>query len=211
MNEWNLPPQEIERRSMAIIDQEAGDHGWPSSQWPIVRRIIHSSADFSYKDMVRMHPKAVESGLQALKKGCTIFTDTRMAKAGMSAWRLEPLGVKVESMLALPQVAQRAQAEGTTRSVAAVDLVLEAAGDDIFAIGNAPTALLRLIEHLENGSARPSLVVGVPVGFVNAAESKEALLKLDQPYITSLGRKGGSAVAASIINALAQMATDAEL
>jgi precorrin-8X/cobalt-precorrin-8 methylmutase len=155
-----------------------------------------------------MHPGAVSSGLQALRSGCRVLTDTRMAQAGMPTRRLEPLGVTVQCLMDLPKVAARAAAAGTTRAVAAVDLALEQGAPDIFVIGNAPTALYRLIEHFAAGRVRPALVVGLPVGFVNAAESKQALSELDLPFITALGRKGGSNVAASVINALAIMCAE---
>ncbi len=205
MSQWNLPPEEIERRSMAIIAQEAGEHGRPPGEWAVIRRMIHTSADFEYLRTVRLHPQAVASGVRALKAGGVIFTDTRMAQAGISRWRLEPLGARVQCLMDLPQAGERARQGGTTRAVAAVDLAVETIKPSIFVIGNAPTALFRLIEHIQAGRAAPELVVGLPVGFVNAAESKEALLAIDRPYITALGRKGGSAVAASVINALAQL------
>jgi precorrin-8X/cobalt-precorrin-8 methylmutase len=209
MPEWNLAPADIETASMEIIDLEAGNHAWPPGQWPVVRRMIHTTADYDYLDTVRMHPQAVPSGLAALRAGCRVLTDTRMAQAGMPARRLEPLGVKVECLMNHAEVARRASEHGTTRAVAAIDLALESGPPGIFVIGNAPTALLRLIEHIQAGRVTPSLVVGLPVGFVNAAESKQALAALDLPFITALGRKGGSNVAASVINALAIMCTEA--
>jgi precorrin-8X/cobalt-precorrin-8 methylmutase len=209
MSDWNLLPMDIEEASMAIIDQEAGDHSWPPEQWPVVRRMIHTSADFDYLKNVRMHPRAIDSGMAALRDGCRLLSDTRMAQAGISQRRLEPLGARVECLMDHPEVASRAKEQGTTRAVAAVDLALQDGAPDIFVIGNAPTALLRLVEHIQAGRANPALVVGVPVGFVNAAESKDALAKLDVPFITALGRKGGSNVAASVINALAIMCAEA--
>ena len=208
MPEWNLAPGQIEAASMAIIDQEAGEHGWPPGQWPVVRRMIHTSADFDYLETVRMHPRAVDSGLAALRAGCRLLTDTRMAFAGISRRRLDPLGVRVACLMDHPEVARRARQGGTTRAVAAVDLAVEHDPPAVFVIGNAPTALLRLIEHIDSGRVAPALVVGLPVGFVNAAESKQALAALDVPFITALGRKGGSNVAASVINALAIMCAE---
>ena len=208
MPDWNLAPRDIETGSLRIIDREAGEHGWSREQWPVVRRMIHTSADFDYLETVRMHPRAVYSGLSALRSGCRLLTDTRMAQAGIGARRLEPWGAQVDCLVDHPEVARRAAAGGTTRAVAAMDLALEQGPFDIFVIGNAPTALYRLIEHFSAGRVSPALVVGLPVGFVNAAESKQALAELDLPFITALGRKGGSNVAASVINALAIMCAE---
>jgi precorrin-8X/cobalt-precorrin-8 methylmutase len=129
-----------------------------------------------------------------------------MARAGVSARRLEPFGAVVDCLIAAPETAARAQIKGLTRSAAAVDLAVDRMSRGIYVVGNAPTALFRLIERVRGGDAAPALIVGLPVGFVNAAESKAALLELDTPYITNVGRKGGSNVAASAINALADLA-----
>lgn len=203
---WNLPPHEIERRSFAIIDKEAGEHGFEPKAWSIVRRMIHTTGDFDFVQITRIHQKAVEKGVEALKRGKPIFTDTRMAKAGISERRLKPFGVTKTCILENPEVAVIARKKGATRSLAGMDLAVEKAREAIFVIGNAPTALFRLIEHVKAGKALPALVVGMPVGFVNARESKDALAELDIPHITALGRKGGSALAASVINALAVLA-----
>ena len=205
MTDWNLPPDEIEKRSFAIIDSEAGNHDWPPDAWTIVRRMVHTTADFEYVGSVRMHKDAISRGCQAIRSGCTIFTDTNMARSGISARRLAPFGVKVECFMADPGVAELARQNDTTRAVAAVDAVLDRLDGAIYVVGNAPTALLRLVERIQTGDARPALVVGLPVGFVNAAESKDAVAGIDYPYITALGRKGGSGVAASVINALADL------
>ncbi|MBU2550883.1 MAG: precorrin-8X methylmutase [Proteobacteria bacterium] len=207
MTDWNLPPDEIERRSFQIIDAEAPAHQWPPDVWSVIRRMIHTTADFEYVSSVRVHPGAVASGLEAIRRGRVIFTDTRMAQSGMSRRRLERFGGRVECLIDAPETITRAREGNTTRSVAAVDLALDRLADGIYVVGNAPTALFRLIEHIQAGRAQPALVVGLPVGFVNAAESKEALLECSVPYITAVGRKGGSAVAASVINALADLAT----
>lgn len=203
MPEWNLPPAEIERRSMAIIDHEAGAHGWPDPLWAIVRRMIHTSADFDYAASALIHPRAITSGLAALRRGCRLVTDTRMALAGIAQRRLAPWGASASCLLDHPEAEARATAQGATRSLAGLDLAVEGEQPpEVFVIGNAPTALLRLVEHIQAGRVSPALVVGLPVGFVNAAESKEALARLDTPFITNIGRKGGSNVAASVINAL---------
>ncbi len=214
MTDWNLLPEDIEKKSFAIIDEEAPDHDWSPSAWRIVRRMIHTSADFEYVTSVRMHEGAIESGLNAIREGKTILTDTRMAQAGISAKRLAPFGVKVDCLIDHPEAARRAKDLGSTRAVAAVDLSLENGGPigdppGIFVVGNAPTALFRLLELVKSGQAAPALIVGLPVGFVNAAESKAALLDNQTPYLTNIGRKGGSNVAASVINALADLAAEA--
>ncbi len=208
MTVWKLEPDEIERRSFEIIDAEAGQHGWPEAEWTVVRRMVHTSADFDYVRTARFHPRAVESGLAAIRAGRPIVTDTRMARAGISTARLAPFGVRVDCFIASPEAAEAAGKAGATRAAAAVDLWLERVGGGIYVIGNAPTALFRLIEHIDAGRVAPDLVVGLPVGFVNAAESKAALVETDVPYVTALGRKGGSNVAASVINALTALAAE---
>ncbi len=205
MENWNLGPLEIERRSFAIIDGEAPPHEWPHEAWTVVRRMIHTTADFEFVTTTRMSPHAIERGIGALKSGAVIVTDTRMASMGISKRRLEPWQVEVACLIDDPEVAARAKKNGTTRALAAVDTAVERFGDAVYVIGNAPTALFRLMEQLDKGAVTPRLIVGMPVGFVNAAESKAELLKRDVSFITAVGRKGGSAVAASVINALAQL------
>ena len=208
MTHWKLAPAAIEKSSLAIIDAEAGEHGWPPGQWAVVRRMIHTTADFDYVRNARFSPGALEQGLAALRQGAGIFTDTQMARAGIPLRRLAPFGCQVECLMDDPQVAREAARLGVTRAQVAVDAVLERLDGAIYVVGNAPTALMRLLEHARAGRCRPALVVGLPVGFVNAAESKQALAQSDLPHITALGRKGGSAVAASVINALAQLAAE---
>jgi len=197
-----MKPHEIERKSFAIIDEEAGDHGYPANQWPIVRRMIHTTADFDYIQDTRIHPEAVAAGIGAIRCGRLIFTDTNMARVGIRQHDLEPFGGQVCCLMADEAVARLAAAKGNTRAKAAVDAVADRLDDGIYVVGNAPTALLRLIELIRKGKTSPALVVGLPVGFVNAAESKAELLHLDTPYITNVGRKGGSNVAAAVVNAL---------
>jgi len=202
---WNLPPQDIENQSFAIIDHEAGAHDWPPDAWRIVRRMIHTTADFEFVSSVRMHPLAVQAGLEALGSKTPIFTDTRMALMGITRKRLDRLGCESMCLMDNRETIELAAKNNTTRGLAAVDLALDIIGDGIYVIGNAPTALFRLIEHVKAGRVNPRLIVGLPVGFVNAAESKAALLDLSSPFITNVGRKGGSALAASVINQLAVM------
>jgi precorrin-8X/cobalt-precorrin-8 methylmutase len=205
---WNLKPDDIETRSLAIIDDEAGSHGWPPREWAIVRRMIHTTADFDWAKITLFHDQAIESGLKALSREFTIFTDTQMAKMGISARRIEALDGQVRCLMNDEVARARAAKNGTTRAVAAMDLAVDLNPEAVFVIGNAPTSLLRLLEHCSLGKASPQLVVGLPVGFVNAAEAKHALAQTDLPFITAQGRKGGSAIAASVINALAIMALE---
>jgi precorrin-8X/cobalt-precorrin-8 methylmutase len=205
-----MKPEEIEQESFAIIDAEAGPHGFSPMQWSIVRRMIHTSADFDYLHTVRFSDRAVAAGIEAIRAGATIFTDTDMARSGIRARGLERFGGKVVCLMADPEIARAAQAAGTTRAVAAVEAVVDRLDGAIYAVGNAPTALLRLIELIREGCPPPALVIGLPVGFVNAAESKALLLATAAPHITSVGRKGGSNVAASVVNALIILAEEVE-
>jgi precorrin-8X/cobalt-precorrin-8 methylmutase len=201
-----MQPHEIERRSFEIIDAEAGHHDFLPPAWSIVRRMIHTSADFEYMTSVRIHPRAIAAGIEAIRRGRAIFCDTNMLRTGIRAKDLETFGVTAQCLMADSRIAQQARHSGATRARIAVDAVADHITDSIYAVGNAPTALLRLIELIEQGRARPALVIGLPVGFVNAAESKAALLRIETPYITNAGRKGGSNVAASVVNALIVLA-----
>ena len=201
-----MKPQEIEDLSFKIIEQEAGNHTFNKEQWPIVRRMIHTSADFEYLKTIRFYPGAIQKGIKAIQNGCQIFTDTNMARVGIRKKEIHEFGGKVSCLIADKDVANKAKDTGSTRALAAVDMACDRMKDGIYVVGNAPTALLRLIELIKDKKARPALVIGFPVGFVNAAESKDALTTLDFPYITNKGRKGGSNIAASIVNALAIMA-----
>ena len=198
-----MKPQEIEDLSFEIIASEAGDHGFNETEWPVVRRMIHTSADFEYIKTVRFNQDAVRTGIEAIRSGCPIFTDTNMARVGIRKKEIQSFKGSVHCLMAEPEVAEKAAKEGTTRALAAVDLACERMAGGIYVVGNAPTALLRLIEKIKSKDAAPALVVGFPVGFVNAAESKDALMELDIPYITNKGRKGGSNIAAAVVNALA--------
>jgi precorrin-8X/cobalt-precorrin-8 methylmutase len=204
-----MKPQDIEQKSFAIIDEEAGAHDFTGAQWQIVRRMIHTSADFEYKTSVRFHPKAVEAGIDVIRNGGRLFTDTNMAKTGIRAASIKQFGGDVTCLMASAEVAGQAEAAGTTRAEAAVDAVADQLGNAIYVVGNAPTALLRLIALIKAGKPGPALIIGLPVGFVNAAESKAALLELDIPFIANVGRKGGSNVAAAVINALTILAQEA--
>lgn len=200
--------EDIEAESMRLIEAEVPEpRPYQGAEWLVVRRMIHTTADFEMLKLVRFHPLAVQAGLDALSRGCTLFTDTEMARAGIPDRRMNALGCTVRCLMRDAEVLAFSQAQGCTRARAAIDFAVAEIRPEIYVIGNAPTALLRLLEHVEAGRAKPALIVGMPVGFVNAAESKDLLLKQDRaPFIAIKGRKGGSALAASAINALADMA-----
>ncbi len=211
-----LSPEAIEPRSFAIIDAEAPQpRPYQGAEWEVVRRLIHTSADFEIMDRVRIHQDAVRIGVEALRSGCTVVTDTEMARVGIPMRRLTPMGCRAICLLNDPEVENLAAKRKITRMAAAVDVALDGQSPllkrglegCIMAIGNAPTALLRLLERIEQGATPPALIIGMPVGFVLAAESKDYLLEREPaPYITVRGRKGGSPLAAAAVNALAVMA-----
>jgi precorrin-8X/cobalt-precorrin-8 methylmutase len=201
-------PRDIEAESFRRIEALVGAHNLPPAVWFVVRRMIHTAADLDYLQTVRVHPEAIAAGVEALRQGKPLFTDTRMLLAGIAGGRLDRLGVKPFCLMADPEVAKEAVRQGTTRAAAALEAALPRLAGGVVAIGNAPTALLRLLELLEAGAPPPALVIGLPVGFVNAAEAKELLNRQNYPFITALGPKGGSAVAAAVVNALAIMALE---
>lgn len=203
-----MKPHEIEAKSFAIIDAEAGPHNFAPDEWKIVRRMIHTTADFEYMQMVRISNNAVAAGINAIRNGCTVITDTNMAKTGIRKDLLAGFGSRCECLMADPRVAEQATERGVTRARVAVEKAAHMMENGIYVVGNAPTALLHLLDMINNKAANPALVVGLPVGFVNAAESKAALVETKIPYISNVGRKGGSNVAASVINALALIAKD---
>jgi len=200
-----MKPERIEELSFQIIEQEAGEHGFQDEQWQIVRRMIHTSADFEYIHTVSFHPEAVPIGLKAIESGAEVFTDTNMALAGINARALTAFGCSTNCLIGDPAVASVAAKTGSTRASAAVDAVLERIDGCVYVIGNAPTALLRLLEVIREHDISPALVIGFPVGFVNAAESKDELMRSGLPFISNHGRKGGSNIAASVVNALLKM------
>lgn len=206
-------PADIERTSMQIIEKELAEQGIviPPENAAVVHRVIHATADFSYAQTLRFTSGAVEKGIEALKRGVSLVTDTNMALAGLSKPSLASLGSAAYCFMADPEVAKRAKQEGTTRAVASMHHAAQCCPDSIFAVGNAPTALLALGELLKREELRPALIVAVPVGFVNVVESKETLFSIciekEVPCIAAMGRKGGSTVAAAICNALLYSAT----
>lgn len=198
--------KEIESESFRIIDAEVGRHDFPPSEWQIVRRVIHTSGDFDFAARMAIHPRAVEEGVRALRDGCRLFADTRMIEAGLAAWRLAWFGNRIEVPPSDPATRAWAEETGTTRSAAAFRKRASELEGNIVVVGNAPTALLEIVRLVEEGLRLP-LVIGVPVGFVQAAESKAMLHALDrQPSIAILGSKGGSTIAVAILHALLEIA-----
>lgn len=202
MNIEYVLPQDIERRSFEIIAQELGGRTLPEDIRPVVMRCIHTSADFDYYDNLYFSPDAVRIAHTAIKNGVMFVTDTNMALAGINQAALSRHGCEAVCFMADPDVAETAKRRGTTRASAAVDKAAKLGKPVIFACGNAPTALLRLREHIAAGTFRPALVIGVPVGFVNVVQSKELIIGSGIPCIVARGRKGGSNIAAAICNAL---------
>ena len=204
-------PADIEKRSFEIITEELGDRVLLPGTEPIVKRCIHTSADFDYADNLVFSDHAVDRALDAVRHGASIVTDTQMARAGINKKRLARYGGEVHCFMSDEDVAETARLNGTTRAAACMDKAAELYGNErlIFAVGNAPTALVRLYELVNEGVLRPELIIVVPVGFVDVVQSKELILGLkDTPYIVARGRKGGSNIAACICNALLYMLND---
>lgn len=197
----NVAPADIERESFATITRELGDKQPPEELAPIVKRVIHTTADFEYADTLYFSPDVVEKAKAAIRGGATIVTDTQMAYSGINKRSAAKFGCEVRCFMSDEDVAKRAKAEGVTRARMSMDKASELGDNVIFAIGNAPTALIRLRELIDDGY-RPKLIIGVPVGFVNVVPSKELIIETDIPCIVARGRKGGSNVAACIVNAL---------
>lgn len=204
MKDYIKKPMDIEKRSFQIIKEEMGQHSFSEEELKIVKRVIHTTADFEYKDLIYIKEGAIEAAKEILKNGTKIYTDTNMALSGINKKALKDLNSTVQCFVSKEEVALIAKDRGITRSMAAVELAAEE-GIEFFVFGNAPTALYKLMELMKEGKANPKFIIGVPVGFVGAAESKKELEKLDVPFITIRGRKGGSNVAASIVNALMYM------
>ncbi len=211
-------PADIEKRSMELISREMKTVP-PKYHAPVIRRVIHTTADFEYEQTLVFSGNAVTSALTALRaarssaesdilSSVTIVTDTNMALSGINKGALSRLNCRAVCYMADPAVAEDAERRGVTRAAVSMEKAAELKGPLIFAIGNAPTALLRLKELIDADAVRPELVVGVPVGFVNVVESKELIMESDVPYIVARGRKGGSTVAAAICNALLYMAEE---
>ena len=197
-----MKPSEIEKKSFAMITQELGARTFPEGQSEVIKRVIHTTADFDYAENLCFSADVICAAKTALSEGATIVTDTTMALSGINKTILAELGGTVRCFMAEPEVAEQAKARGITRAAVSMEYASKLSGNVIFAVGNAPTALIRLHELIEEGVCKPALVIGVPVGFVNVVESKELFLGGTTPYIIARGRKGGSNVAAAIINAL---------
>lgn len=201
----NVKPMEIEKRSFEIITEELGDTPLIPGTELIVKRCIHTSADFDYAENLCFSEQAAEKAMEAIKKGACIVTDTQMAKSGINKRALARYGGEVFCFMSDEDVAEAAKRNGTTRATACMDKAAQMNRPLILAIGNAPTALVRLYELIKEGKLAPELIIGVPVGFVNVVQSKELIMETEVPYIVARGRKGGSNIAACICNALLYM------
>jgi precorrin-8X/cobalt-precorrin-8 methylmutase len=211
MRQMTARGRSIEDESFAIIDAEAGAHDFGPAEWQVVRRVIHATADFELATLMRFHPAAVQAGVRALRGACRVIVDVKMISAGLNQERLAAYGCAVASYISDHDVIAAAQAANTTRAIESMRKAHRLGHLDgaIVAVGNAPTALLETVRLVRQERAAPALVIGVPVGFVSAAESKEAVLALPTPHIVARGRKGGSPVAVAIIHALLLLSSDA--
>ncbi len=205
-----VAPAEIEKRSMEIIESEMPPHNFSEAELPIVKRCIHTSADFEYINNLKFSKNAIENAVKAIKEGVTIVTDTNMAKAGVNKKIIERFGGSAVCFIAEEDVAKEAKSRGETRATVSMERASKIEGNVILAIGNAPTALVKACELIEAGKFKPTLIIGAPVGFVNVCESKELLVETNCEYIVAMGRKGGSNIAAAICNALIYIASNNE-
>ncbi len=201
-NYINLNPMGIENDSMKIISAELSHLNIPAELDSIIKRVIHTTADFEYGHLFEAHPDAVENAKKALSQSCNIYADTTMITAGVSKPSLSKLSCEINCFVHHPDVIETAKEKGITRSICGIDKASEDESYKIFVIGNAPTALVRICELAKEGKIKPDLVIGVPVGFVGAAESKQMLKESGLPYMIIRGRKGGSTVGVAILNAL---------
>ena len=204
----NVKPRDIESRSFQIITKELGDKQLIPGTELIVKRCIHTSADFDYADNLAFSEDVVNKAIEAIKNGACIVTDTQMAKSGINKKALARYGGEVFCFMSDEDVAKEAKEKCSTRATVCMDKAAAMDKPLIFAIGNAPTALVRLYELITEGKLKPELIIGVPVGFVNVVQSKELIMETDAPYIVAKGRKGGSNIAACIVNALLYMIDD---
>jgi precorrin-8X/cobalt-precorrin-8 methylmutase len=197
-------PTEIEKRSFEIIDKELQNKGkeLPVETAHIIKRVIHTTADFEFTDIIEIHERAIALFVDAIKNGCSIYTDTNMIAAGVNKKILANYNCNIYTLVSNDKVIKKSKNTGLTRSIIGIEEACKNENTKIFVIGNAPTALFKLKELIENGLAKPKCIIGVPVGFVGAAESKEQIKKIGIPYIITNGRKGGSTVAAAILNAI---------
>ena len=198
----NIKPMDIEKRSFEIITEILGDTKLEPENELVIKRVIHTTADFEYVQNLVSSDHAVLKGIEALRSGCDIVTDTQMAKSGINKTILGRLGGHVHCFMSDPDVAAEAKERGITRAIVSMERAAKLPKPCIFAIGNAPTALISLYEQICAGTLNPALIIGVPVGFVNVVESKEMIIESGVPHIVARGRKGGSNVAAAICNAM---------
>jgi precorrin-8X/cobalt-precorrin-8 methylmutase len=212
MRQMTAKGRSIEDGSFAIIDEEAGGHGFAPHEWQVVRRVIHATADFEFKELMRFHIDAVHAGIEALRGGCPIIVDVKMISAGLNEDRLKAYGCSTHCFISDEDVISSAKAVNSTRAIEAMRKAhrLGLLNDAVVAIGNAPTALIEVARLVAEEDARPSLIIGVPVGFVSAAESKQIALNVNAPYIVATGRKGGSPIAVAIIHALLLLSTEVQ-
>lgn len=201
-----VKPMEIESLSFSMIEEEYGQHDLTPEEFAVVQRVIHASADFELGKSVLFHPNAIESGIRTIQKGTRVICDVQMIQSGVSKPRLEQFGGSVHVYISDEDVMKEAKELGLTRAIISMRKAAALGDGGIYAIGNAPTALLEIIRLAKEGIAKPDLIIGMPVGFVSAAESKEELAKLDIPFITNIGRKGGSTVTVAALNALSLLA-----
>ncbi len=201
-----LRPEDIEKKSFEIITKELGEITLEDRLAPIIKRVIHTTADFDYLNNLCFSENVVEHAIKAIKNGAAIVTDTNMALSGINKQALSKGGGTAHCFMAEEDVAREAKEKNVTRASISMEKALQLKKQIIFAIGNAPTALIKLEELIREKKVQPALIIGVPVGFVNVIEAKELIMKTDVPYIVSKGRKGGSNVAAAIVNALLYMA-----
>ena len=196
--------QSIEDASMQMIEDEIGTHQYNEKEWPIVRRVIHSTADFDFagKNKIIFHKDAIESAMNALRSGCSIIVDVNGVIGGLNKQNPKDFGNNIVCNISNPEIMELAKKEGKTRSQVSMREAISDIDGGVVAIGNAPTALMEIIQMVKEGIVKPALIIGIPVGFICAAESKEELLKLQAPFITNIGRKGGSSSASAIINAI---------
>jgi precorrin-8X/cobalt-precorrin-8 methylmutase len=197
--------QSIEDASMQMIEDEIGTHQYNEKQWPIVRRVIHSTADFDFagKNKIIFHRDAIESSMNALRNGCSIVVDVNGVIGGLNKQNPKDFGNNIVCNISNPEIMELAKKEGKTRSQVSMRAAISDIDGGVVAIGNAPTALLEVIQMVKEGTVKPALIIGIPVGFISAAESKDELSKLEEvPFITNIGRKGGSSSASAIINAI---------
>ena len=208
MKQITVPGRKIEKSSFEIIDQEIGEHSFDKAQYEILRRIIHTTGDFEFKELTKFSPTAIEEAIKSIQQGCNIIADVKMIEVGVNTKRLEHFNCKIKSFISDDDVIQLALENETTRAIESIRKAkrLGILNNSIIAIGNTPTSLIETIKVCKEEGIAPALIIGVPVGFVSAVESKDELLNSDLNFILTKGRKGGSTIAVAIIHALLTLA-----